>query len=277
MAFSEPVGIDRRGRWIFRKPQRPGTLAATSPVTAPATTSTADVGDFLVIDPTIPDPTPRLPVWTYSTAETVGWDKDNWPAVKRGGAWALVDDDWRPMKRTEQFYTDPNVPPAAIVAPATATVSTAPSTTTTSTAPVEDLGPVLLVDRDGGRYYDGRTRLVVAQRDGTRVDWPLPASATGSIGKVHLAQTAEGLLFLYNQPGRLLRIRPTPDEEQPLHLEATFTRNVPNTEEIVRMWVDPSDRLILAHGTKLSIMFPRGYIPPAIITKIPPAQLVDEE
>ena len=298
LAFSEPVGIDRRGRWIFRKPDAPdgaaptgtgpaasapatgpATAATTAPASLPATTSTADDGKFLIIDPTIPDPTPRLPVWTYATAEVVGWDKDNWPAVKRGGAWALrEEDDWRAMKRNEKLFTDPNEPPAAIVpppatAPATAATAATSPATTTATAPAEDLGPVLLVDRDGSRYYDGRTRLVVIRRDGGRTDWALPPSATGTLAKVHLAQTGEGLLFLYNQPGRLLRIRPTPDEVEPFGLEATFTRNVPNVEQILRMWVDPSDRLIMAHGTKLSIMFPRGYIPPDIISKIPPAQM----
>ena len=286
LAFSEPVGIDRRGRWVFRKPDgadRPATApAAMVPATtstAPATTSATDAASSLIIDPTIPDPTPRLPVWTYSTAEVVGWDKDNWPAVKRTGAWALNEEGWRPMKKTETLFTDPNAPPAApppTSAPATTAAATGPTTSTTGPA-VEDLGPPILVDRTGRRYHDGRKSLVVVSRDGERLVWTLPPTATGTLAKVHLVRMPDGLLFLYNQPGRILRIRPTPDEAEPFFLEATFTRNVPNADDVLRMWVDPSERLIMAYGTKLAIMFPHGYIPRDIESKIPPGQMQAEE
>jgi hypothetical protein len=302
--FSEPIGIDRRGRWLFRRPRDGGgsatTLASTAPSTGPATTSTSaataaigDGGEILVLDPTIPDPTPRLPVWIYSTAETVGWDRDNWPAVKRGGSWALHEEGWRPMKRTEKLYTSldeftADVPAAAgggvsPKAPASAPAST-PSTTastapTTATAPStqQELGPLLLRDGEGNRYYDGRTTLHIVTSGGEHVVWPLPATATGNAEKVHLARTADGLIFIWNQPGRILRIRPTPDEPEPFVLEATFTRNVPNADSIARLWVDPSGRLIMAYGSKLAIMFPQGYIPPAIASKIPPGQMDTEE
>lgn len=285
LGYSEPVGIDRRGRWVFRRLEGADRTAA-GPATLPATTSTAaattlkvDEGEFLVIDPTIPDPTPRLPVWTYSTAELVGWDQDNWPAVKRTGAWALNEDGWRPMKRAEKLYIDPSAPPAApppASAPATTAASTGPATSSTGPAD-EDIGPPILVDRYGSRYLDGRNRLVVVKRDGERIDWPLPPTATGTLAKVHLVRMPDGLLFLYNQPGRILRIRPTPDDAEPFVLEATFTRNVPNADNVLRMWVDPSERLIMAYGTKLAIMFPHGYIPPAIASKIPPGQMDEEE
>src|SRR5206468_6694377 len=124
---------------------------------------------------------------------------------------------------------------------------------------------------------DGRTKLQVVTRSGERIDWPLPAAANGGMAKVYLARSSEGLLFLYNQPGRILRIRPTPDEPEPYALEATFTRNVSNTDEVKRFWVDPADRLVMAYGTKLAIMFPRGYIPPAIASKIPPGQMDADE
>ena len=311
-SFSEPVGIDRRGRWLFRRPRDGGfattapaggpstgpTPGATTTTTSPATMYTGD--ETLILDPTIPDPTPRLPVWIYSTAETVGWDKDNWPAVKRGGSWALHEEGWRPMKRTETLINrldEPRadaaavpVPPdkpanekaVAASAPASAPVS-APasksSTTlaTTSAPTTQDLGPVLLTDAEGNRYYDGRSSLHVVKGDGEHAVWPLPAAANGNAAKVHLARTSDGLLFLYNQAGRILRIRPTPDEAEPYFLEATFTRNVPNADDVARLWVDPSDRLIMAYGTKLAIMFPRGYIPPAIASKIPPAQMMDTD
>jgi hypothetical protein len=295
LAFSEPAGIDRRGRWLFRKPRQPHARAAsTQASTAPSTTTAATrastlpstdtisaEGDVLVIDPTLPDPTPRLPVWVYSTAETVGWDKENWPAVKRVGAWALREDGWRPMKRTETLLTTPaDIPPvagASATAPATTTASATGPTTATTGPSAENLGPPVLVDVDGTRYYDGHSKLLIVRRDGRRLEWALPPGATGTLTKVHLARTGDGLLFLYNQPGRLLRIRPTPDEPEPFLLEATFTRNVPNADDVTRMWVDPSERLIMAYGSKLAIMFPRGYIPPAIASKIPPAQMETEE
>ena len=330
--FSEPLGIDRRGRWLFRRPRDgggattpPTTAAATSPSTLPTTaparpastaTSTAPStttpsttalaagagGEVLILDPTLPDPTPRLPVWLLSTAETVGWDKDNWPAVKRGGAWALEESDWRGMKRTEKLLSTPaEIPVGAADSPAGGTTlpsttpavaaATAPSTTPTSrpttstthpatsptTQPLGPLGPLLLTAPDGTRYYDGRTTLHVVTRDGGQVTWPLPATANGTAAKVHLVRMSDGLLFLYNAPGRILRIRPTPDEPEPFFLEATFTRNIPNADDVTRLWADPADRLIMAYGTKLAIMFPRGYIPPAIASKMPPAQLEAEE
>ena len=135
---------------------------------------------------------------------------------------------------------------------------------------------MLLVDAEGNRYHDGKSRLVVLTL-GERIEWQLPPAATGTLATVHLARTDEGLLFLYNQPGRLLRIRPTPDEAEPFALEATFTRNVPSADSIARLWVDPAGRLIMAHGNKLAIMFPKGYIPPAIAAKMPPSQADPEE
>jgi hypothetical protein len=305
-SFSEPVGIDRRGRWLFRRPRDSApalttapstgpTTVATTTATSPATNASADAGETLILDPTIPDPTPRLPVWIYSTAETVGWDKDNWPAVKRVGAWALHEEGWRPMKRADKLYTDPEeipggvakvpaaVPNVAPQAPASTPSAPGQGTTAPATAPATgpvtqpDLGPPLLKDSDGNRYYDGRTTLHVVTGGGDHVVWPLPATATGNAEKIHLARTADGLIFLYNQPGRMLRIRPTPDEPDPYILEATFTRNVPNADNVTRLWVDPAGRLIMAYGSKLAIMFPQGYIPPAIASKIPPAQMDTEE
>jgi hypothetical protein len=307
LSFSEPIGMDRRGRWFFRKPT---PAIGTAPASAPATAAVAS--ETLVVDPTIPDPTPRLPVWLYTTAETVGWDQEDWPAVKRGGSWTLREDGWRPMKRTEKmFSTAAEVPapvapappvPAASAPAASAPAASAPAArgsnapvatpdvatasaaeaaagpaTAPSTAPAEDLGPPILIDKEGSSYFDGRTRLVVVPRKGQRVDWPLPPTATGVAAKVFLVRTPDGLLFLYNQAGRMLRIRPTPDEAEPFLLEATFTRNIPNTDDVTRLWVDPAGRIIMAYGNKLAIMFPRGFMPPAIASKMPPRQADAEE
>jgi hypothetical protein len=356
--FSEPLGIDRHGRWLFRKvakadpvlsvpapaPQQPGgppggpavpggppgpvqpppgpqppATAPAPPATGPAvgplaraTTTTAlaapadgakpagakstgdspEAGDAgpgatLIIDPTLPDPTPRLPVWVYTTAVTVGWDKDNWPVIKSGGAWALEDDGWRPLKSKDKMFTKPEEAPppapAAAAQPAAPGATSAPATTSAATSPAttqaEDLGPALLQDPDGNRYYDGRDALKVRTRAGKRIDWPLPPTATGGGlgGKIFLVRANDGLLFLFNQPGRVVRIRPTPDGEQPFEVDATFTRNIPSSDAVARVWLDPAGRIIMAYEARLAIMFPAGYIPRAIGQLMPPAEAEAEE
>jgi hypothetical protein len=360
--YTEPVGVDTRGRWLFRKPAEgelapagpaapeaapeaaPGTrpttaqskpaTAATTTVAATTTAATTGPADSpsatLVLDPTLPDPTPRLPVWPYTTAEMVGWQKDNWPVVKRGGGWVLGESGWRALntKMKEQMFTKaeeaPAVPieapaaisaarapiapaataptalataapvtaptgpdatrPAAVSQPALAT--TAPTTgpgnavlaaaltpgTPTTSPTADDLGPPLLIDRDGNRYYDGKTMLRIVAADGSRTDWPLPPEATGDGigGKVFLVRAADGLLFLFNRSGRVVRIRPMPDGDAPYAVDATFTRNVPSADTVTRVWLDPAGRIIMAYGSKMAIMFPRGFIPPAISKLIPP-------
>src|SRR5947208_1763993 len=82
--FTRFIGFDRRGRWIF-KPQSTATST-------------------LVIDPTLPDVRPRLPVWVYPVKDgKVGWTAQHWPVIDRGGAWVLIDKGWRPLdKATEK-------------------------------------------------------------------------------------------------------------------------------------------------------------------------------
>ena len=80
--------------------------------------------------------------------------------------------------------------------------------------------------------------------------------------------TADGKLFLFNQPGRVLRIKPTPDGPEPFKLEATFTRKIPNVETPTRIWMDPAGRIIVAWESQLAIMFPGGYIPPILAEKM---------
>ena len=65
---------------------------------------------------------------------------------------------------------------------------------------------LLLVTPDGAAYYDGRQSLKVSQPDSTIIDWPLPQNAIGS-GKPTLLRTRDNLLFLFNEPGRIVRIR----------------------------------------------------------------------
>ena len=112
----------------------------------------------MLIDTTFTDPTPRLPVWEWSTpGGKVGWTADNFPAVQRGGAWVLGETGWRPLdEKKEKFITDlPEAPPA---------------TTSSSTRPEFPI----FTDKDGTRYYDGQKTLRIVARDGTEVDIPFP-------------------------------------------------------------------------------------------------------
>jgi len=258
--FRTVVGTDRRGRWLFRKDPDDGTT--------------------LVVDPTLPDPTPRLPVWQYPVeGGTVGWTLQGWPVVKRGGAWVIEKDGTRPLKNDEEFYADPReMPDVATAATTDATEpatfpttvpasapTTALATTTPATLPTD---PPIFVDATGGRYYDGQTTLRYMGRDGTDVTWTLPPEAAGSSPTPHLVE-AENRLFLFNEPGRALRLRRTPKGPEPFALEATFTRNIPNIDSPTRVWLDPAGRIVMAYdGNRLTILFPTGRIPPAIAQRM---------
>jgi hypothetical protein len=241
--FSEVIGMDQRGRWLFKKP---------------------GIGEdqTLVIDPHLPDPTPRLPVWNLAIAETVGWDKDNWPVVQNGSAFALAESDWRGLEKGEKFSTH------AEETPPTTFPSTAP-TSQAATAPADapDQGHPILTTPEGTRYFDGLTRIKVTQPGHGPIDWPLPPAANGT-GPVSLVVTKSGKLFLFNQPGRVLRIAPTPGASEPFRLEATFTHNIPSITKPTRVWLDPAGRIDIAWENRLAILFPEGYIPRAISEKM---------
>jgi hypothetical protein len=226
ITFSRILGIDRRGRWLFRERDLSNS-------------------DMLIIDPTILDPTPRLPVWTINIPKgSVGWTDDDYPAIKRGGAWALKADAWEALPDSSKLLT-------LLPSP-----TTTPSTQSTALP--------LLVMPDGTKYSDGRTSLIAVDKTGKTTSWPLPSSAVGSIDPT-LICSPDGLLFLFNQPGRVLRIKPTPTAPQPFELQATFTADIPNTDHPTRIWLDPLGRIDMVYdGTVLVVMFPSGHIPPGI-------------
>jgi hypothetical protein len=233
--FSELVGMATRRRWIFRDP----------------------VGQTLIIDPLIADPTPKLPVWTIvANKGLAGWDTDNFPAVSRGdqtGNWELDADGWKPLTPDKKLITQSAAPAA----------SSAPTTTST------DLP--LLIGSDGTKYFDGKTDLQMVKPSGDRTSWPLPAAAVGTSDPT-LLQTADGLLFLFNQPGRLLRIRSTPTAAEPFKLEAVFTKDIPNTDHPARIWLDPAGRIVfVTNDNILSVAFPAGNIPREI------ARMMDDQ
>jgi hypothetical protein len=91
-------------------------------------------------------------------------------------------------------------------------------------------------------------------------------------------RTREGLLFLFNAPGRIVRIRPTPDDEEPFTVDAVFTRNVPNDPQPLRIWMDPADRICIAHsGNRITVLFTIGRIPPAIVGMMGSGDLPPED
>ena len=252
--FTDFVALAARHRWVFRDPK---------------------TGETLLVDPTIADPTPRLPTWTIPVrGGAVGWDNAGNPVVQRGAPpgpnrppaavvrnrFALGPGGWMGNGPDDGFHTE--VPPAP-------PMPTSRPTTGPSTAPVD--GPPLLTTTDGTRYHDGRDALVVVDPAGHRTRWPLPAVATGAaeVDPV-LVRTDDGLLFLYNAPGRLLRLRPTPTDAEPFRLEATFTDGIPNDPAPARVWLDPSGRLCFAtEGPTLTVTFPVGRVPKAIANMMP--------
>ena len=133
----------------------------------------------------------------------------------------------------------------------------------------------LLADRDGTLYYDGKQKLLIVDKQGTRTEWPLPDRATGSADP-YLVESEPGRFFLFNEPGRLLRLRRTPAGPDPFKLEATFSRNIPNVSKLTRMWVDPKGRIAMVWDEKnLAIAFPQGFIPMETRHLIP-AEVLDQ-
>jgi hypothetical protein len=299
--FSQFTGIDATGRWLFREPATtsdattttaPLVAATTQPSSAPTTSATRAMAlarrePVLIIDPHLPDPTPRLPGWLLppSVGKPSGWDKNDWPVIYMDVKpdpvpWALTEYEWRVLNPAEEkVFTDPAdipAPPATTAAAATRPTTSPRASTTPTTAPsttqpaTPDFGPPLLTTPDGTRYYEGRQSLKVVHPDGSTLDWPLPAQAVGT-GRPTLLRTRDGLLFLFNEPGRVVGIRETPNADPPLAFEAAFTRGIPSDTEVARIWLDPADRICIAHGgNRITVLFPLGRIPPAIAEKMRP-------
>jgi hypothetical protein len=264
-AFVHVVDQDRRGRWLFRK--------------------SAHGDETLLLDPTLPDPTPKLPVWQMNVAGgKVGWNREDYPAVNRGGrkhSWILHQSGWRPLdENKDRLITEPPAtpPPPAPEAVATTEPSTSLATTQATTSPAattQGFGPPILVDREGRKYFDGRENLIVIDRDGNEMIWPLPPNATGGADvAVALLRIDDGKLFLFNAPGRVVRIKPTGRRDEPFIVEAVFTRRIPTPDVLHRIWLDPAGRIVMAYDkTHLAVLFPTGRIPRDIHILIPAAEL----
>ena len=257
--YNELIGIDRQGRWFFREPT---AANGARPV------------ESLVLDPTLPPIAPRLPVWEFAAmGGTVGCEDHGWPAYKDKGenVWIIGEGGFQLLDKKHNHYIfDPvelaNISPPVPV-PATKPSSTRPATTEPT--------PALLILADGTHYYGGQTALRQVSDKGI-IEWPLPPQAQGS-AKPWLVLDTQGRLFLFNEPGRLLRLRPTPGAAEPFKLEATFAHKIPNVEPS-RIWLDPAGRIVIAHdGNQLAICFPSGVVPPAITDKIPAIQQDDDD
>jgi hypothetical protein len=235
--FNRFVGIDADSRWVLK------TIDPNGPT--------------LVIDPTLLDPKPKLPVWTINAGrKKVGWDKDGWPVQERGGFWVLKHGAWAGLKKEEVDALHTELPQPT-------TVSTAPSS--------------LLTDAAGNVYSDGLNSLVVERPGGKTISWPLPPEATGEgvlQGRPVLIDAA-GKLFLFNAPGRVIRITPQLAKDEPFKIDAIFTRHIP-ASDIRRIWKDPSGRIVIASGGNvLSVAFPEGMIDTAMSNMIPARSLAE--
>ncbi len=222
--FRHFVGKDRQGGYLLRR-------------------NPTDESPTLVVDPSLPDPAPRLPVWVRSYRET-GWDKDDFPAVRDNSAWALGQSAWRAIDAKEPFHTKLASGPA-----------TKPK--------------VLLVATDGTRYLDGRTELIIEAKGREPIVCPLTDSACGRDDYEPWLVKADGFLFLFNQPGRVLRLRP-PEQSGQVDVDAVFAGKIPNSSHPRRIWLDALGRIcIVCDASTLAILFPQGYIPSSTANLIP--------
>jgi hypothetical protein len=254
LAYQRLIGIDSRGRWVFERvdPGAPatsssGSLSTTRPGNSP-TTAPALSSRFLILDPTIADPTPKLPGWAIGGASESGWTSDGWPAiVNNGTAYKLKEFGWERLDAKKKESV----------------ISTVPSVTTTAPAS-------LFKSADGVAYFDGTKTLRRVDQAGREVSIHLPMEARGP-GPVYLVKLANGSLLLMNTPGRVVRLKETKD--QSVTVERVFTEKVPNSA-IRRFWLDPAGRLCIASGkADLAVFFPGGVITPEIRKMMPEEQL----
>ena len=246
--YSEFVGIDRHGRWFFR--ERVGTDGG-EPL------------ETLILDPTLPPVSPRLPVWEFrADGGTVGCDDQDWPAYKdrAGNVWIIGENGFQLLDEKKNHFIDN---PADLAK----RPSRSPATTRVATPALIRPDPLLLTLTDGTRFYGGKTSLRRVAASGA-IDWPLPPEAQGSFSP-WLVTDSDGHLFLFNEPGRLLRIRSIPGAAEPFTIEAAFAHKIPKVEPS-RVWVDLAGRIIIAHdGNQMAICFPAGVVPLAIAEKMP--------
>jgi hypothetical protein len=205
--YTRIVGQDSTGRWVM---------------------TNADQSRSLIIDPTLPNTTPRLPVWSIDFSKEAGWSlKDDLPAIRSGGAFSLGKQEWVALP-AEQFSKDVT----------------------------EHL---LAKDQAHQPYTGGLVDLVTPS--GKTVSLPDVATGQGYVpGKAAAFDVGQDRVLLFNQPGRMSLLKWNPERTQ-LTLLGNFSRNMPRSG-ITRVWQDTHGRIVVAYATNtLAIVFPDGMIP----------------
>ncbi|MDP9176011.1 MAG: hypothetical protein M3O30_19415 [Planctomycetota bacterium] len=250
LGFSHLVAIDSRGRWVLRGEGN----SSTRPT--------------LIIDPTVPDPTPKLAIWMIDTGKDAGWNKSDWPTLLRGAThWLVNSRDWEAMDENSDAMSI-ELPAATLPSTSSTTVASSLPTTLPQTEP--EGKQLLLIDAAGNRYYDGETTLTIVDAKGRQRIWTLPENCAGDAEqRAWLVPDRDGHLFLFNAVGRIVRLRPTLDEAQPFVVESVFTHSIPPFREIRRIWLDPAGRIaVIYEEWRMAIIFPTGQISPEIADRV---------
>ena len=230
--YRQLVGIDRQNRVLL------------APVDGKPYGS-----DLLLIDPTVADPTPLLPIWTITVeGGEAGWTNDDWPAVKRKGAYTLKQLGWDATNG--ELASSP--PPA-----------TRPATAGTLTqAPGQIQGSTVWLDDVALELHDASGKSIRQARLGDLPPGQLAAAISGQ------------RLYLLHSQSRISRLLVTPGQEHPFALEAVFTEDVPYVAGLQRMWTDPAGRICIATAdSRLIVIFPDRNIPPGMMDLIPASEL----
>jgi hypothetical protein len=235
--YRHVVGVDNDGR----------ILLAAVPAQAAAKAITPD---YLLIDPRVADPTPMLPVWTMTVPQgETGWDKDNWPAVKRGQPWSLREDGWEGLKGE------------IIKSVGVAKTITQDQQTLTE----------LASDPKGTTFFSNRAMLALRTPEGKVIRQARPAG----VPNADLAGAYCGdRLYLLHPQGKLSRLKVDMRAIEPFSVDAIFSNDIPSVAEVSRMWVDPAGRIcITADEDRVIIIFTGKKIPQAIRDIIPENEL----
>jgi hypothetical protein len=195
------------------------------------------------LDPTVPDPTPRLAIWSIDSGTDVGWNDDQWPALVRGAnKWVLTEKDWELMPESGKMHTD---------------------------SPPE--GGPLLITSDGTRYGDGRANISVTFPGGKIQNVPLPSDCVDSENiRPWLVRGSDGHLFLFDAPDQIVRLQTDPATGLPA-IDAIFKKSMPMIHDIRRVWIDPAGRIDVAYeNSHLEVIFPTGQIPAGISDQVLP-------
>lgn len=241
--YRHVVGVDNDGRILLATVPAQGAAKAIAP-------------DYLLIDPRVADPTPMLPVWTMTVPEgETGWDKNNWPAVKRGQPWSLHEDGWEGL--TGEIIRS--------VGAASTITQDQQALTELATDPRPRPRP------PGTTFFSNRATLALRTPEGKVLLQARPAG----MPNFDLAGAYCGdRLYVLHPQGKLSRLKVDARKTEPFAVDAIFTANVPSIATANRMWVDPAGRIcIAADDDRIIIIFTGRKIPQAIRDIIPESEL----